>query len=144
MRRGGEKAARAECTYAGAAHKHFSLIPMVTRHISRARLLCQLLSRRTAGKRLPVYLLYATCRLLNCHVVPALAASFLVSFEALHVSERRGAWNHFQTSKWETRGVQKPRERAREWGQGVENTFKDQQALPVCGSDAARTTPYGH
>ena len=36
-----------------------------------------------AGQRAPVYLLYATCRSLNGHVVPALAASFLASFDAL-------------------------------------------------------------
>ena len=44
-----------------------------------------------AGQRAPIYLLYTTCRSLNGHVVPALAASFLASFEALR--ERKGASN---------------------------------------------------
>jgi len=32
-----------------------------------------------AGQRAPVYFLYTSCRSLSCHVVPPLAASFLVS-----------------------------------------------------------------
>jgi hypothetical protein len=42
-----------------------------------------------AGQRATVYLLYTTCRTLNGHVVPALVASFLASFEAPR--ERKGA-----------------------------------------------------
>ena len=44
-----------------------------------------------ARQRAPVYLLFTTCRSLNCHAVPALAASFLASFEAL--GERKDASN---------------------------------------------------
>ena len=36
-----------------------------------------------------IYLLYTTCHSLNCHVVPALAASSLASFDAPR--ERKGA-----------------------------------------------------
>ena len=43
-----------------------------------------------AGQQAPVYLFFTTCRSLNCHVVPTLAASFLAGFEALR--ERRGAF----------------------------------------------------
>ena len=50
-------------------------------------LTCCLLS--WAGQRAPIYPLYTTCRSLNCHVVPALAASFLASYVAL--GERVGA-----------------------------------------------------
>jgi len=42
-----------------------------------------------AGQRAPIYLFYTTCCPLSGHVVPALAASFLASFEALR--ERKGA-----------------------------------------------------
>ena len=35
----------------------------------------------STGQRVPIYRLYTTCRSLNSHVVPTLAASFLASFE---------------------------------------------------------------
>ena len=44
-----------------------------------------------AGQRAHIYLSYTRCSSLHFHIVPALAASFLVSFEAR--KERKGASN---------------------------------------------------
>ena len=44
-----------------------------------------------AGQRAPIHLLYTTCRSLNCHVDPALAVSFLASFDT--PGERKDASN---------------------------------------------------
>ena len=41
-----------------------------------------------AGQRAPIHLLYTTCRSLNCHVDPALAASFLAEFWGSERTER--------------------------------------------------------
>ena len=65
-----QRTAWAGCTSAGARVGFFSLV-----------LCCE--GFLNSFSRAPVYLVDTTCRSLNGHVVPALAVSFLASFDAL-------------------------------------------------------------